>query len=222
MNYYKLSNYCTDPSEMGTFPQLAKWLKRADWEKVYSGIEGELPNNWQTPIVALHPKAKLTTQLTGILLAPVVLTLKKSFVKFLQDFDLPPHKTWPIHLVHRDQDIHDYLLFHISDPIDYELIDIEKSSFYAAEGIPYGGKLEGELIQIKDAEEYKRVKLELKYENSSRSLYSSPAVFDFDRTTYDLIRMTNEPHLGYFVSQKLKDAIEEYGVTGIGWEEMSY
>ena len=220
MNYYKLTNFYTDPSELGVIPQLAKWYKRADWEKVYSGIEGELPDDWQTPVVALHPKAKLTTQLTGILLAPVVLTLKKSFVKFLQDFDLPPHKTWPILLIHSDQDIHDYVLFHISDPLDHELIDIEKSSFYAAEGIPYGGKLEGEPIQIKDAEEYKRVKLELKYEDSSRSLYSTPAVFDFSRTNHDLIRMTNEPHLGYFLSQKLKDAIEEYGVTGIGWEEL--
>ena len=129
MNYYKLTNFRSERSESGAFPQLKNWLKRADWEKVYSGIEGELPDDWQTPIVALHPKAKLTTQLSGILLAPVVLVLEKSFVKFLQDFDLPPHKTWPIHLVHRDEDIDDYLLFHISHPIDHELIDIEKSSF---------------------------------------------------------------------------------------------
>ena len=52
-------------------------------------------------------------------------------------------------------------------------------------------------------------------------LLHKSVTLDLHNTTEDMFRIVNAPPSGYFVSEKLKNAIEENGFTGMEFKEVS-
>jgi hypothetical protein len=51
-------------------------------------------------------------------------------------------------------------------------------------------------------------------------LLHSIVTLDLSKATEDMFRIINAPSSGYFISEKLKNAIEENGFTGMAFTEV--
>lgn len=77
----------------------------------------------------------------------------------------------------------------------------------------------GELITFSDYDNYDKVRKE---HRGPEFLLANKLVLDFSKQKHDLIRLLNMPMTGsgYYVSERLKSAIEERKFTGFAFKEI--
>lgn len=117
---------------------------------------------------------------------------------------------------HNNIIINDYKLFRLSQTYQRELIDFEKSEFYIGDFINYD--LIGDSIKIEDYDKYIITREELSKKN--KLLKYKKVILNLSNIEMDLFRISNTPASGYYISEKLKNAIEKERFTGFAFQEI--
>ena len=125
--------------------------------------------------------------------------------------------TWKIKIHYRDSIVNDYFLFHLLTTSQKKYVDYENSEFYIGKIDDY--KWIGESIRIYNHENFLSTKEILRNENLIVKV--KKLQMNFKNSSEDFIRINDSPTIvggsGYYVSEKLKDAIEKSGFTGMAF-----
>jgi len=219
MKYYWLKS-SIDIKEVGKYPQNEETkslgtIQDIDYNQFI--IKGLIP-----PEPIIESKAKLTTYLECISISHLkFLTIKKNFVAFLQNFLIGDFQTWDMRVQYRDKTITDYALFHLSYPSQEKYIDYVNSEFYIGNIRDY--KYVGEILNISGYQNFLSTREVLRKEKLM--LKSTKLIFDLKQVKEDLFRITDTVSvigaLGYYVSDRLREAIIKEGFTGMKFTEIS-
>ena len=221
MKFFRLKN-SFNTKEIGRYPQVEKINRLGDLFKIEEiGNTSKINFKWDIPEPIMKKKANVTTLLSVIpFTTALFLTFEKSFINFLENFSVGDFSTWELKIHHKDEVLNNYRLFHLSYPSDDKYIDFEKSDFIT---ITSGGRYEDtsfKPVKINNLNNYLN-SLEVVRSAGNLTVTYNKLVLDFSNATEDIIRFIDVTNnLGYYVSERLKNAIEEKGFTGIAFQEI--
>ena len=205
--------------EVGIYPQVVRSSYFQDIQQSGFGWEGPIQGSFILPEMLLQNRARPTTNLSVTSInGAVLLVLKNHFMNFLKDFDMGEWNSWGINVFHKKQLINDYSLFHLSYPSEQTIIDF-KASVFEINDDWLTRATTGELITFPDYETYDKVRNQYR---GPEFLLANKLVLDFSNQKHDLIRLLAMPMTGsgYYVSERLKNAIEEHKFTGFAFKEI--
>jgi len=172
------------------------------------------------PELIISTRAKPTSYITNTAIPNWFLIIKNYFIDFLNDFSIQDHQFWQLKVHHKSSIINDYSLFHLSYSSENEYVDFANSSFYLGKMTDF--KYVGDNVNISSYDNYLSFREVSEKEDSNLMLKASKIVLDFQNVKEDLFRLTNVPNIGgYFVSEKLKNAIEKNKFTGMAFKEIN-
>jgi hypothetical protein len=217
MKYYKLKD-SIDSKIVGKYPQSEECKNFGDiYTYDYNHI---LETLIDIPEPILLNKAKETTSFSDSIISLIFfLMIKDDFVNFLKNCKIGNYKIWDMNVHHKGKVIRDYKLFHLIDAHQKSYVDYKNSDFYLGTFKDYN--FIGDTIKITDHENFLSTTEVLK--SQKLILKCRKHVFNFKDATEDLIRIDNTTMVGtkgYFVSEKLKNDIEEKGFTGMAFKEI--
>lgn len=217
MKYYKLNYNSLNIKETGTQFQSIDGIL-GDIQQDFIPFEGKNNIVFKLPEPILQKKAKPTTYLNVIMIPEPYLVFKNHFVDFLLDFNIGEFQTWNLK-VHQNNEINNtYVMFYSPNSYQKEIIDFKTSKF-EINGDWLTRICKGEIIMFRDYEEYF---VELQKHTIPPYLLAYELILDFSKQKNDLIRLINMPMTGtgYYVSEKLKNAIEKERFTGFAFQEI--
>lgn len=210
MKYYYLTK-SINIDEVGCFPQ-------SESAENYSFMSSELSILDIQPIPILKSKAKLTSLLLSVPLSLPKLILDDELLEFLKSFITDKYLYSKIKVRKGNVFFENYNLFVLLSTSEEMIGDFSKSEFYEGNRIDWeyrGGK-----VILNSYDEYLNF-TEQKKDNSSFVLKTTKLHLDFSSINKDFIFIEKFPIIsGYLVSEKLKNAIEEKGFTGIAFKEI--
>ena len=218
MDYYKLVP-SIDSNEIGVYPQCPNMLKLGFLKDIMYGTELGILNNIDSlPEPIIDEKAEPTTFLSVVAVSRAkFLVFHKAFISFLKNYEVSNYQDWDIDVYHKKKLITDYKLFYAVEGLQSKLIDYKNSVFYVGKLADW--TFRGKNLQINNYQEYLNIQEVLKPEKLM--IKSDKLILDFSRNTYDLFRINHVPFMaGYFVSSKLKTAIEESEYTGFSFQQI--
>ncbi|MHC9089044.1 hypothetical protein ACXIHB_10055 [Tenacibaculum sp. IMCC1] len=149
------------------------------------------------------------------------LILDKDFVNFLKKYEVGNFQLWNMKIHFGKEVINKYQLFHLSYPSQEKYIDYANSIFYTANIKDY--KWVGKDIIVSSYKDFLEKREQLR--NQKLILKCHSLKINFSESSEDSIRITDTPQIvggsGYYVSQRLKEAIEENGFTGMKFKEIT-
>ena len=221
MNYYKFS-FSSDPKKVGRrIPQISEII-----DKQGGQYNTELPNsinrinpwnevvaNLNAPNFVLHGHAKRTDILSAFHHSHLMVISKRLKALF-EEYKLPKVQVFETKLISGNK-LHDYYLFYLPDNF-YQFIDCVRSTFALvrmnARAVPV---FTPQINSLDEFEEWIKEYPYLIKQNPKRlKVIVDKLVFDSDKIPYDMFRILGLIS-GYFVSERLKNAIEEKGYTGM-------
>ncbi|WP_299888931.1 hypothetical protein [uncultured Lacinutrix sp.] len=215
MKYYWLT-HSIDNKEIGHYPQ-------CDSPKAIGNLRDldylKPIKNLITPEPVINPKAKLTTYIKGSYISSSkFLIIKDSFVEFLKDFDVVDFKTWDLKVHYKSEILNNYKLFHMPIPTKDNFIDFEKSDFYLGDISNWQSNM-GK-IRINDYSEY--INLVESSMKENKMIKCNKLILNLESAKKDFFKTARYPiGGGYYVSEQLKEAIEEKKYTGMAFKEIS-
>lgn len=219
MKYYNLKS-SRNRKEVGIKPQ-SQTGNIGDVQQDFMPWEGKIDFDFQLPEPFLEKKAKNVSFLDVAFIHPYrFLVIDDEFLNFLKDFSIEEFQYWKINTwVNKKETIDKYNLFLINDTKQEEYIDFSKSEFYSKKLGDWNNSSPLKLVFVKDYEEYVFEKEKLR--KDKLRLLHKKVTLNLSNTTEDMFRIINAPPRGYFVSEKLKNAIVENGFTGLEFVEVS-
>lgn len=216
MKYYRLSYNSLNENVTGTQFQCITGSV-GDMQNNNLPFEGKIENDFELPIPILESKAKLTSYLNVMFISSWFLVLENNFITFLKQFNFDEIQTWSIMLKQKNKIYDNYSLFYIPKTYQSEVINYKESDFYSCDFFNHIDNIKQE--EINDYEDY--LKIREKVDNENRILKYNTLVLNLYNFDKDFFRLINCPFGGNFVSEKLKNAIEEKGFTGMEFTELS-
>ncbi|MEE9379019.1 MAG: hypothetical protein V3V33_13385 [Candidatus Lokiarchaeia archaeon] len=218
MRYYWLTN-SIDTKIIGRYDQSESAYNASQLYDI--GENGGILKDFIVPEPFVHSKANLTSYLSCVPISNIkFLILKKELIEFLKDFKIDSFQTWNMKVHYKDRIIKDYSLFHLYQSSQGKYVDYKNSEFYV--GNIKDHKWVGETINVSDYKFFLST-IEI-LRNQKLILKGRKLVFNFSEATEDLIRITDTPPIvgskGYYISERLKSAIEENGYTGMAFKEI--
>ena len=218
MKYFILKHNGLNLKETGTQFQSIDGIL-GDIQQDFIPFEGKFNFAFKLPEPFLEKKAKPTTYLHTMIIPSWFLVFKNYFIDFLKGYNIRDFQTWNIK-VHQNNNstIDDYILFYLTETLNSEIIDLEKSKF----SIGKWGNWEyhGDNIFFKTKSDYEKKWDELS--NTDNYIKSPNLYLDFSLMKLDLFRVYKVPIIGghHLISEKLKNAIEKEGFTGFVFQEI--
>lgn len=217
MKYFKLEYNSLNIKETGTQFQCVSVEKLGDIQNDSFPMEGLVDFPFDLPIPIMENKAKPTTILNVIPINKDFLILEDSFIDYLKKNDVKGFQTWKLKVKHKNEYYVNYNLFFMNFPIQRDIIRFEDSDFYKGKFSDY--LFVGEKINIESYNDY--LNILNRFKNSADDFLKFKKIgFDLSKLEIDMFRICNIPFEGYFVSQKLKESIEEQGFTGFIFKEI--
>jgi len=211
MKYYKIK-HSIDPKVVGGYIQASGSLKRGNIDNI--GLRSKITIPVDPPILVLDKKSKPTTLLSSWIDYSVFLVVKDYFVQFLENFTIPDYQYWNIEVYHKKELIPIYQLFHISNPSDSDYIDYRKSDFYIIRR--WDDTYTPKPVSIENHKQYLDLQNKLNDGNDFLEIEYKKLVMDFSTATEDIIRFVDVSlNFGYYISERLKNAIEKERFTGM-------
>lgn len=206
MKLFKLKK-SVDASVIGVFPQVGeRWPWPTDrWgadSYTMTPLKGYIEFKIIFPYFELEKGAKLTDWVSTVNVDRNYLMVSTKLVDLLHTFILDEKQDFPA-LVHTPEGITKYHLVYFPWPRQDDFIDWKKSVF---EKNPEDGAFG---IQFEDSRNY------LMQHNENTKI--KDIVIFPERITCDVFRFTNYQS-GFYVSERLKNAMETAGMTGIEYE----
>ena len=217
MKYFKLRHNGIDFKEVGSYPQLEKLIFLGDYEKAeVSGYRNSIQENWRIPELEFGDKAKRTSLLSSCISSIVFLIFDFNSIDFLMNFKIGKHQTWPIKVHYKNEVLSDYLLFHISHPMDKVIVNYAESEFLIGKLGDWKDPSVRNPVKVDSYENYLSLLEVLKETTDKSQIRCNKLVFDFKNTDLDMFRLIDVPFgNGYYVSERLRDAILAQRFTGM-------
>lgn len=216
MKYYKLT-FSSNINEVGTVPQSEECIM-GDIQQDFIPLQGEIDFDFKLPEPILEKKAKQTSHIKVVAISRF-LVIDDNLLNLLKSFSIGNHQSWRIKTWQDKQLIEKYNLFFINDTKQDKYIDYYKSKFYSKKLGDWNNSSVQKPVFVKNSDEYVSKKELLR--KDKLMLLHSKITLDLSKTDLDMFRIVNASPGGYFVSEKLKNAIEENGFTGIEFTEVS-
>ncbi|NCP52943.1 MAG: hypothetical protein GW817_11870 [Flavobacteriales bacterium] len=216
MKYYKLTTIGANRNEIGISPQ-SKDGYFGDIQKDFMPFEGKIDFDFDLPIPKLQDKAKLTTMLDVVMIPTKFLVVQNQFLEFLKKFEITYNQQWSIKVEYKKTFIEDYSLFYLTETKQADYIDFKKSEFYVGSLKDY--TFIGDDINISDYQNYLSTFEVLK--SDGLWLKHKKVVLNLSRAKEDIFRIINTPSSGYFISEKLREALIKKGFTGMVFKEIT-
>jgi len=216
MKYYKLTTIGANRNEIGISPQ-SKDGYFGDIQKDFMPFEGKIDLDFDLPIPKLQDKAKLTTMLDVVMIPTKFLVVQNQFLEFLKKFEITYNQQWSIKVEYKKTFIEDYSLFYLTETKQADYIDFKKSEFYVGSLKDY--TFIGDDINISDYQNYLSTFEVLK--SDGLWLKHKKVVLNLSRAKEDIFRIINTPSSGYFISEKLREALIKKGFTGMVFKEIT-
>ena len=141
--------------------------------------------------------------------------LNDKLLDLLLNFNLPIYRTYELNLYHKGKRINNYYFFVIYDECN-KYVDFNKSKFYwnhHSEKKMYEDLIVNSSKELKDLFYNSVVN-----SNPFKTIGSNKIVLN-KKFNFDMLRIHYLFPPGYYVSKRLKEAIEKEGITGILFEE---
>jgi hypothetical protein len=216
MKYYKLTS-SKNIKEVGAKPQSEECLI-GDIQKDFIPWEGIIDFDFKLPEPILEEKSKQTSYLKVIAISIRFLVIDNNLLTFLEDYNIGNYQKWKIKTWQNKQLIEKYNLFILNDS-KHQYIDFKKSKFLIGKLGDWRDKSTRKPISINDHKEYLSEREKLRKDKSM--ILHDKIIFDLREANEDMFRVVNAPLGGYYVSERLKSAIEENGFTGMEFKEVS-
>lgn len=215
---YSINN-SADLTVIGRQPQVEITDPSPNAEEVrkarFSLGNGKMPFKPSMYYLDLLHRAKFTDFLDSSWVSTSnAMLISEKFYEFLQNFRLAEYEFIPVVVTKRTKTWNAFLL-HFYEYQDY-LIDFPKSKFYKENR---SRKVELLSEPFGNFEAYQRLSQQLREgPEEMYGLILSYEMYFVQEPTFDLFRI-GTPRFGLYVSEKLKNAIESHGFTGIKFEE---
>ncbi|CAL2082648.1 conserved protein of unknown function [Tenacibaculum sp. 190524A02b] len=216
MKYFELKN-STNIKEVGKLPQSEDGYF-GDVQQSFIPFEGLIDFDFKLPEPKLEKKAKQTSFLNVIITSGKFLVIDDDFLNFLKDFNIGEYQSWKIKIYQEKELIEKYNLFFLNDIKQSDYIDYTKSKFYKGKFFDYENK--GEIVEIINYQDFLEKREAVKNEKNKLHLLDEKIVFDLRRVKEDMFKIMNSPRSGYYISERLKEAIEAKGLTGMSFTEI--
>jgi hypothetical protein len=218
MKYYKL-DLSSDLNEVGKIPQSEIGVTIGDIQQDFIPWQGKIDFDFNLPEPILEKKAKLVSILDIAFMQSWFLVIDDTLLEFLKKFNLGNYQEWKIKTWQNNQLIEKYNLFLINDTKQAEYIDYKKSAFYSKKLGDWNNSSIQKPVLVENYDAYVSEKELLR--KDKLMLLHSKITLDLSKATEDMFRIINAPPGGYFVSEKLKKAIEENGFSGMEFTEIN-
>ena len=216
MNYFQLTHIGANRRETGVSPQCTDSICIGDIQKIRVPSQGKIHDAFALPVPRLEKRARPSTMLSVVAVPTHFLVVKSHFIDFLEGFKVPGFQKWNIAVHHKKTVIHDYNIFLINSLLHQDIIDFDKSEFCLGSFKDF--RWNGEKINVTNYENYLSQQEILREENLR--LKTLKVVLNFKSVQADMFRMNITPLSGYFISERLKDAIEQRRFTGMAFREI--
>ncbi|MFL0121200.1 imm11 family protein [Tenacibaculum maritimum] len=209
MKYYSINN-SDDLKTIGYYPQteLSKEYKSkvansldSHWKMRYDAFQEFLPSY----SLKLHKKAIATDYLSGYDL-PFGFLVNLKLRRILEDYNLPPHKFYPIKVFHNKKELNYYWFHYYFNIWDY--VDFEKSTALIMKKFDF--KID-KVIPVPNLENINNFKLSLSFD---KELMINELFFKDNFPGYDIFLVDKVQHLPIILSEKLIKRFEKEEVTG--------
>ncbi|WP_066225024.1 hypothetical protein [Formosa haliotis] len=218
MKYYLLT-FSSNVKEVGKIPQSEECLI-GDIQQDFIPWEGVINFGFKLPEPNLEKKSKQTSYLNVVAIPSFFLVIDDELLNFLRGFKICNYQDWKINTwLNKKEITKKYNLFLLNDTKQSKYIDFKKSEFYSKKLGDWNNSSIQKSVFVKDYDEYIFVKEKLR--KDKLMLLHKNVTLDLSKTKVDLFRIVNAPPGGYFVSEKLKNAIAENGFTGMEFTEVS-
>lgn len=209
IKFFKLA-HCVEISEIGMYPQVKiDWPWDVDYRGERSYIQTPLRGPARQDIV--FPRFKLERAAKandwvgdGGGVGMYYWMISKRLYDLVKTFNIDEYQYFPAP-VHTPKSIVDYHLIYFPWPRGDDFIDWEKSTFRRV--TPNG---EGEIEQFNNTKERQLAK-------NKHELQTVQLVLNVEKITMDAFRFMGF-ETGFYVSERLKNAMEAAGMTGIVYE----
>lgn len=218
MKYYKLT-YSNNIKEVGRVPQSEECII-GDIQQDFIPWEGRININFKLPEPNLEKNAKQTSYINVVAIPSWFLVIDDDLLNLLKVFNVGNYQNWKIKTWYNKAQIIDkYNLFIINDTKQREYINFKKSEFYSKRLGDWDNSSIQKSVYVENYDNYISEKEALR--KNKFLLHHSKVTFDFRDATEDMFRIINAPSNGYFVSEKLKNMIEEKGLSGMQFLELN-
>ena len=223
MKYYRL-RHSLEKKELGHYTQIQKttWDGRPYDDGAFGtqGLFNPIHNNPAIPTLEFYKSAKTTSLIQMVEIGiDEYLIINESFLEFLKPYCNSPFQTWKIKATHKEVD-YTYNIFYL-DEYKSDFINYEKSTFKLFEDLG--------AFQYKDLNQEIKITSEVDFLDKCREflgLYGIPEllptkiVLNTSNQEIDFFRCAHNGMAGYYVSERLKQAILDNGFTGMRFEEI--
>ena len=220
MKYYNLTS-SRNRKEIGKKPQ-SETGNQGDIQQDFIPWEGKIDFDFKLPEPYLEKRAKQVSFLDVAFIHPYrFLVLDDSLLSFFKKFNLGSYQDLKINTWQNKELIKKYNLFLLNDTKQEEYIDFSKSEFLIGKLGDWRDRTIRKPVDIKSYTDYVYLKNDLRKTKDKKRLRYNKVVLDLSNTTEDMFRLVNAPLGGYFVSERLKNAIEKNGFTGMDFKDVS-
>lgn len=218
MKYYKLT-FSSNIKEVGKIPQSEECLI-GDIQQDFIPWQGKIDFDFKLPEPNLENKSKQTSYINVVAIPSFFIVIDDEFLNFLRVFNIGNYQDWKISTwLNKKEIIDKYNLFLLNDTKQSKYINFSKSEFYSKKLGDWNNSSIQKPFFVKNYDEYVSVKEKLR--KDKLMLLHRKVTLDLSDVTEDMFRIINAPFGGYFVSEKLKIAIEENNFTGMECTEIS-
>ena len=221
MKYYRL-RHSLEKKELGHYTQIQKttWDGRP-FDKGSFAMQllfDPIPIQPALPTLEFYKSAKMTSliQMVEIGLS-LYLTINDTFLEFLKPYCNSPFQTWKIKATKKEVD-YTYYIFYL-DEYKSDFINYEKSTFELFEKNYSTISLNQEIKVISDVDYLDKCR-EFIGLYGIPSIQPTKIVLNTKNQEVDFFRCAHNGMAGYYVSERLKQAILDNGFTGMRFEEI--
>ena len=221
MKYYRL-RHSLEKKELGHYTQIQKitWNGRPYDDGAFGtqGLFNPIHNNPAIPTLEFYKSAKTTSLIQMVEIGiDEYLIINESFLEFLKPYCNGSFQTWKIKATKKEVD-YTYYIFYL-DEYKSDFINYDKSTFELFEKNYSTISLNQEIKVTSDVD----------YLDKCREfigLYGIPSiqpvkiVLNTSNEEVDFFRCAHNGMAGYYVSERLKEAILNNGFTGMRFEEI--
>lgn len=210
----------------GGYPQIQKMTEGYDYNS-FNSVHKLLPDKFPD----FEPDFDYPTVRDGSILtdlishAPIphfVLIVTSKLLDVFSKFNLPPNQVYPISVMHKGQKVEGvYSAFHILNPEDHlNYIDYKKSKFWIRDII---SKNNAEALSLSSRDDLDRAFSDARGKEITSQVWAEELVMqDEFYNLFDLFSLSSITFpVTFKVTEKLKEAIEAEGCTGIAFQNLS-
>ncbi|TAF66772.1 MAG: hypothetical protein EAZ58_10145 [Flavobacterium sp.] len=221
MKYYRIS-YSIEKKIIGHNPQIQKttWDGRPNDDGAFGtqGLFNPIHKNPAIPTLEFYKSAKTTSLIHMVEIGiDEYLIINESFLEFLKPYCNGPFQTWKIKATKKEVD-YTYYIFYLNE-YKSDFINYEKSTFELFEE-KYSTISLNQEVKVTSDVDYLNKSIKYSGLNGVHHMQPTKIVLNTKNQEVDFFRCAHNGMAGYYVSERLKQAILDNGFTGIEFEEI--